>query len=225
MWIFTSKGRPDLIQRTIRSYAWGGESQVILALCAGDPRLGEYVSQQWPAGWVIVPVPMSGNGPTYNEILRMYPDEPNYGFLADDTLLDTPGMLRDLEVAAGDWNVAYANDQHHGPAIPTMPCIGGELVRAVGYLGPPNIPHWGLDCCWYDIGRKTDGLAYRPDLIYTHLNPCFNTAPDDKTYSDARTASWGYHDHYRGWLHGGEFKRAITRVRNLKYPETAAKVG
>lgn len=221
MLILTSMGRPDRIRAMVDSYAWGGESRVYLVLYEGDPRLQEYLRQQWPATWSIEIVNILGNGPTYNEMLRRYPHERSYGFLADDVLLDVPGMLHNLEAAAPEWNVAYANDKHHGAAIPTMPCLGGELVRAVGYLSPDGIEHWGIDSVWHELGRRLGTLRYFDNLTYTHNNPVWGTAPDDRTYQLARQRSFGYQDLYRGWLHGGECQRAVDRVKAAQ-PRAAA---
>jgi hypothetical protein len=142
---------------------------------------------------------MRGNGPTYNEILRRYPDEPCYGFLADDAVLLVPGMLAELEREAGADCVAYANDQRHGETICTMPCIGGDLVRRMGYLAPKNMVHWGVDCVWHEIGRKLGKLRYRPDLIYEHRHPLFGTAEVDNTYLAAQNASMYYREIFRAW--------------------------
>lgn len=216
MWILTSLGRPDRIRELVDSYTWGDHSTVYLTLYDGDKRLNEYLNAQWPVGWQIEVVKMMGNGPTYNEMLRRYPDEACYGFMADDQLLETPGMLRALENVAGDWNLAYANDKHHGEAIPTMPCIGGELARAVGYLSPSNIVHWGIDCCWYEIAKRVGALRYQEHLTYEHKNPVWGTAPDDRTYGLARHRSFGYTDLFRAWVHGGELARAVNRVETRK---------
>lgn len=221
MWLLTSMGRPDRIRQLVNSYTWGSESRVVVVLYEKDPRAAEYIDAPWPPGWKVETVPMLGNGATYNEMLRRYPDEKHYGFLADDQLLDTPGMLRNLARHAGDWHIAYANDQHHGETIPTMPCIGGDLVRAVGYLSPPNIVHWGIDCAWHEIGRRLGALRYQSDLKYTHLNPVWGTAPDDKTYKLARQRSFGYNDYLRAFIHGGECDRAVKRVHQAKLQRAA----
>lgn len=211
MWILSSLGRPTRIRAAVDAYDWAGET-VILALFEGDKALPAYLSQSWPVGWKVESVPMRGNGPTYNEILRRYPHERCYGFLADDALLDVPGMLLSLADEAGDWNVSYANDKHHGEAIPTMPCIGGELVRAIGYLAPQCLIHWAIDDAWREIGQRLGALRYRADLTYTHLNPVWGTAPDDATYAQARLNSFGYQDLFRGWLLN-ELPNDIARVR------------
>jgi hypothetical protein len=216
MYILTSMGRAARLRAVADTYQWGGESQVILALYAGDKQLPLYVEQEWPENWRIETVPMLGNGPTYNEILKRHPNEKCYGFLADDAILDVQGMLRMLEADAGHWNVAYANDKHHGAAIPTMPCMGGDLVRAIGYLSPDCLIHWGIDCAWFEIGKRLGGLRYRADLTYTHLNPVWGTAPDDRTYQLARQNSFGYQDLFRAWMLGGELDAAVKRVQIAK---------
>lgn len=221
MWILTSLGRPDRIRAVVDSYLWGAE-KVILALWDKDERLPEYLAQRWPEGWSIETVPMRGNGPTYNEILKRHPNERCYGFLADDAVLDVQGMLRLLEVEAGDWNVAYANDKHWGENLPTMPCIGGDLVRAVGYLSPEALMHWAIDNAWGELGKRLDALRYRADLTYTHLNPIWGTAPDDRTYRRARELSFGYQDLFRGWLHGGGMEAAVRRASAAKRLRLAA---
>ena len=199
MWILTSMGRPDRIRVMCESYQWRNESAVMLTLSKNDERIGEYLSQRWPDNWHVEVLPILGNGPLYNEMFRRYQNEKFFGFLADDITLDVPGMLAELEREAGSENVAYANDQHHGEAICTMPCIGGDLVRRVGYLAPRNMIHWGVDCIWHEIGRKLGCLRYRPDLTYSHLHPLFGTGKWDKTYLAAHNGSIFYRDAFRAW--------------------------
>lgn len=215
MWILTSLGRPDRLKDVAAGYFWGAESRVVLVLYEGDPKLKQYLSHQWPAAWRIETVPMPGNGPTYNEMLRRYPRESCYGFLADDALLDVQGMLVELERAADDWNVAYANDGHQGANLATMPCLGGELVRAVGYLAPPNLMHWAIDNVWTKIGEKLGCLHYMERLTYTHRNPVWKTAPDDSTYQQSRLASFGWEDVYRSWM-VNQLPGVVKRVRAAK---------
>lgn len=219
MWILTSMGRPERIRAVVDSYDWT-DATVLLVLAEDDKTLPRYLAQQWPASWRIETVPMRGNGPTYNEILHRYPDEKFYGFLADDALLDTPGMLADLEYAAGDWQVAYANDGHHGPALATMPCLGGNLVRTVGYLAPANLVHWAIDNIWTTIGDKGGLLNYRPQARYTHLNPVWGTAVDDKTYQQARINSFGYESIFRAWSIN-DLPQILNRVRLAQLKEAA----
>ena len=215
MWIFTSLGRPTAIRRVVDSYAWGGETRVILALWSGDKRLEDYLNQKWPGSWQIKIVQCRGNGPTYNDIFERYPNESCYGFLADDAILDVPGMLKQLEEAAGDWNIAYANDKHWGERLPTMPCIGGELARAIGYLSPPGITHWAIDNAWGEVGKRLQALRYFPELTYTHLNPTWGTAPDDSTYQAARTTSPEWERVFRSWIIN-DLPSIIERVKAAK---------
>jgi hypothetical protein len=215
MWILTSLGRPDRIRKVVESYDWEGQSRVILALYQLDKRLQEYLDQKWPASWQVKIVTVRGNGPTYNAIFEMYPNERQYGFLADDAILDEQGMLRQLEVSAGDWNVAYANDKHWGEKLPTMPCLGGELVRAIGYLSPPCLMHYAIDNAWGLIGEQLGVLRYRSELTYTHLNPVWGTAKDDSTYQWARNLSPEWERLYRGWV-VNDLPKALERVKSSR---------
>lgn len=216
MWILTSLSRPRQLRRMMQSYEWTGED-VMLVLYSGDPEFLKYGWAAWPGypdSWRMEMVDILGNGPTYNEIFRRYPDETFYGFLADDVLLNVPGMLRDLEAAAGRWNISYANDQHHEDRICTMPCIGGDLARAVGYLAPKNIMHMSIDCAWHEIGHKLGALRYFPHLTYTHLHPLWGTAEWDETYAQAQRNSVFHEQLLRSWMFGGEMEAAIERVKS-----------
>lgn len=214
MWILSSLGRPDRIREVIDGYEWGDE-RVILALAEKDEKLRDYLGCRYPFSWTTEIVPMLGNGPTYNEILRRYPDEACYGFLADDAILVTPMMLRGLEDEAGAWNIAYANDGHWGAQLPTMPCLGGELVRAVGYLAPPTLIHWAIDTAWGELGKRLECLRYREDLRYEHRNPVWGSAKDDSTYQSARANSVDWQRLLRAWMIN-DMPRAIERVKLSK---------
>lgn len=216
MWILSSLGRPDRIRKVVDCYLWGQHSQVVLALWGGDPRLREYLHSDWPECWRVEIVKPRGNGATYNEILRRYPNEPQYGFLADDAVLDVQGMLRGLEDAAGAWNVAYPNDGIQGERLCTMPCIGGNLVRAAGYLAPPHLQHWAIDNVWQEVGRATGGLRYHPEFSYTHMHPLVGRAPWDKTYLEAQNSSFGWQDILRSFVVNGELSRIVKAAEGIK---------
>jgi len=219
VWLLTSLGRPDRIRRVVDSYDWSGQP-VSLVLYEGDSRLADYLSQSWPPSWKLETVPMRGNGPTYNEILRRHPNECCYGFLADDAILDVPDMLSELEISASDWNIAYANDKHWGEKLPTMPCLGGELVRAVGYLAPAHLSHWAIDTAWGELGKRIGNLRYAEHLTYTHDNPVWGTAPDDATYRAARAASFEWQSLLRSWM-VNDMPIAIESVKQAQHREAA----
>jgi hypothetical protein len=186
---------------------------VYLTLYEKDPLIDRYLEQRWPDSWQIELVDMRGNGPTYNEMLRRYPQEATYGFLADDAVLDTPGMLRQLERAAGDWGVAYPNDGiWKDGGLATMPCLGGKLVRAAGYLSPPNFVHMGIDSVWTAIGQKLGCLKYLPELRYTHNHPLVGKAQWDKTYIDAQLLSVGHEAALHSFVTGYGMQRLVESV-------------
>lgn len=204
--------------KVVHSYPWGDASRVMLTLWSKDKRLQEYLDQEWPESWSIEIVDCRGNGPTYNEMLRRYPHEPQYGFLADDAILDVPGMLRKLEDAAGTWNISYPNDGRWREHNCTMPCIGGDLVRAVGYLSPPQFIHWAIDNVWHAIGSKLGALRYLPQLTYTHLHPLNGTAEDDDTYRSAMLLSVGHDQILRAWALGEGLAGVVRQAQERRNP-------
>ena len=213
MWILTSLSRPERIRALVDSYAWGDESQVYLTLYEKDPLIDRYLDQKWPASWMIELVSMLGNGPTYNEMLRRYPNEQTYGFLADDAVLETPGMLWRLERAAGDWAVAYPNDGvWKDGGLATMPCIGGELVRAAGYLSPPNFVHMSIDSVWTVIAQRLGTEKYMPELRYTHNHPLVGRAAWDDTYMKAQLMSVGHEQALHSFISGSGLQGVVQRV-------------
>lgn len=220
MWILTSLSRPDRIRKVVESYVWGnGESRVILALWEGDPRLQEYLEQDWPANWHTALIADKGVGPTYNHLFKAFPNEQNYGFLADDAILNAQGMLRLLENEAKNWNMSYPDDGIHGERMATMPCIGGDLVRACGFLSPPGFMHEGIDVIWTVIAQKLGFARYMPQLSYTHVHPLMGRAKWDKTYIDARNSSIGHQDLIHQFVTNGSLDRIVQTVRGRKLQE------
>lgn len=217
MWILTSLSRPQRIRELVDSYAWGGESQVVLTLYAKDPLLQQYLDQPWPFTWSTEIVDVRGNANSYNEMFRRHPKEQCYGFLADDVVLKTPGMLAELERSAGEWNVAYPNDGVWlEGGLATMPCIGGSLARAAGYLAPPNFVHMSIDSVWTRIGERLNCLKYRPDLQYTHNHPLVGRAQWDSTYVTAQQMSVGHEQVLRSFLMGQGLAELARRVDTLR---------
>lgn len=107
-----------------------------------------------PSGWNLI---LSGANigciGALNEVFRLYPDEPWYGFIGDDEFLlpeSLPDWSERLIKAAGSWDVSHGWDNwNHGKRAQGYVCIGGKLARAVGYLGILGCwHHFGFDCMW-----------------------------------------------------------------------------
>ena len=142
-----------------------------------------------------------------NEVFKRYPNEPWYGFWADDEYLlpESPHDWSDrLIEAAGSWNIAHAYENwNQGNRAQGAVIIGGKLARAIGYLGVKECWHnFGFDCMleWlsgpYEVfgGGNCCKLICVPEVKIRHLraegktDDCYKLA--ESTFEKDREAFW-----------------------------------
>ncbi len=114
-----------------------------------------------------------------NTVFQTFPDEPFYGFIADDMSPQTDRWWHFLGQAAGNRNIAFGDEQTGVPHDRVGSCfaIGGDLVRAAGWWMPPWRSQRGVDGVWTRFGRKYDLLRYCPAVITRNLVP-YGPNPD-----------------------------------------------
>jgi hypothetical protein len=106
-----------------------------------------------------------------------------YGFIADDIVIRSDNAIGELVEEATNLYIAYPNDCLQRHRLCTHPCIGGDLVRAIGYLAPPGIRHHHMDNVWHTIGLNTGLLRYRPDVLFDHVHFLRDKVEIDPVYS------------------------------------------
>jgi len=116
---------------------------------------------------------------------REYPDEPWYGFLADDNRPATDGFDAAMIGAAGAWRLACAKSPMRELAIwphgiPSAMVLGGNLVRDVGWWAPPHVGHCTTDVHWLTITRAA-GAAVLVDAVVEHVHWQEGNRPKDET--------------------------------------------
>lgn len=143
-----------------------------------------------------------------NKVFEKFPDEPWYGFIADDEMLiEAPrDWDRRLIDSAGRWGIAHGTeDWNGGKRCQGYPVWGGELVRAVGYWALPGCWHnFGLDSMWeWLFGRPQFGggglgsIVCLPEIRIEHgrakpgvTDGCYKLA--DSQMEDDRRAFWDW---------------------------------
>lgn len=149
-----------------------------------DPALSLYA----PLLPVIVE-PMGGVGPILNKVgpqLASHCDV--IGFLGDDHRPRTPGWDTALCGELTQPGVAYGNDLHQGPNIPTAVLITAKVITELGYMSPPGCGHLYLDNFWRTLGEGLGWLRYREDVIIEHMHPHAGKAPLDEGYERVNSA-------------------------------------
>lgn len=231
MWLLQSRNRRDQCQAAIDSFVKCGlDGTVVVYLdgCRYDPPL------QLPESWRLIQedqhlrlsVPM-------NRMLGEYPDEPFYGWLADDLRALDDGCFRLLEERADVNYLAYSNDgwmshTHRqklcsGETLAGALCWGGDLVRRVGWWAPPMVQQAMVDVIWNKIiTAQSPGLhRYAPDIIVEHWNwRTGKRARDEVDEVDAKYVSFPAHMQRdiklaKQWLAGRGFTEAVKNAYNF----------
>jgi hypothetical protein len=212
MWILPSLGRPERAQEVAEA---AQDVPINLRLHWGDPRLEDYMKVKWPKAWSVVTSERLSLCETLNWCLKDYPRGKNadfYGFLADDTIPSPSDWADELEHYAGRWNIAYPDDGVHGKDLCTHFCIGGDLVREVGWLALPGLKHSYVDTVWSVIGANLGLLRYKPRVKFNHAHPINKKAEQDATYRVGQ--SFWEHDTevFKGWM----AKDAVKTINKLR---------
>ena len=179
MWILPSLGRPERAQEVAET---APDAPIILRLHWGDPRLEDYMKVKWPRLWSVVTSEKLSLCETLNWAFKEHPLARCYGFLADDTIPSPKEWWLELEHYAGNWNIAFPDDGVHGKHLCTHHCIGGDLMREVGWWALPGLKHSYVDTAWYLIGSNLGLLRYRKRVKFNHAHPINKKAEQDATY-------------------------------------------
>ena len=223
MWFMPSHNRPVQCKEVLERLAALGCSTPGVVLANGG-RVEEYGGQAFralPEGWVLAENAENlGFSGGLNLLFRTFPDEPWYGFIADDEFPLTHGFDKILVEAAGAWNVAHGDDGvNGGRRAQGVVCLGGDLVRAVGYLALGECWHWyAFDDLWEMLGK--DGVCRRkfmPEVKVDHRHPLHGKGRRDATYAEGeRRAAQDFQAFgrwSRGDRHAARVRVAVARQR------------
>lgn len=184
MWILPSRGRPASVERFFD--AWrktGASTKGVLVLDDDDAPL--YKGVILPPTWdvVIYPRQKTGLGGATNLAAEQFPYEPWYGWVGDDALPVSDGWDKALIDAAGKDQIAYCwegGEQNHSRVGHF--CLGGDLVRELGFIALPGLNRLYWDNALMEIGRRRKCVHYLPDVRVDHLHFSNGTAEIDETY-------------------------------------------
>lgn len=106
------------------------------------------------------------------------------GFMGDDHRPRTVGWdqayldaLRDMSTG-----IVYGNDLLQGERLPTQCAMTVDIVRALGYMAPPELVHLYLDDFWRTLGQRAGCLRYLADVVVEHVHPIAGKAEWDEGY-------------------------------------------
>jgi hypothetical protein len=192
MFILPSRGRPEEYGRFVVNYHLTKmTSPVLVCVDEDDPRLKDYQRIRGSMNIKLRVGPRQHIGPLMNEVFNEHPNEPWYGLMADDVI--PPPYTRWDQVLvhyAGSTNLSFPDDGVYHEVIATHPIIGGEAVRAMGFIAYPGMNHYFIDTWWSEVMRGLNRCYYIPDFKLDHDQHI--GAKIDTTFKEG--FSWFQHD-------------------------------
>jgi len=220
MWVVPSHGRPKLLKRLADSFGSEDLKQpLVVVLCDKDPLWPEYLKEKWPASWdfAVARGEYTYCGEKMNFALEKYPQAKFYGHLCDDVWIQTKDMLSELAEKAGDWNISFPSDGIYDEQPPEnlvcFPCMGGKLVRAIGWWAFPELKHNCIDSVITDIGAKLGLLVNCRHLRLSMLSPADRVNHWDDTYKRVELINLEAGQIYHSSWEKNEREATLARVR------------
>jgi hypothetical protein len=155
---------------------------------------------------------------TINLIAKKYAEDYKYvAFMADDHRIRTPGwdavMTSQSQKQA---SICYGDDLLQGARLPTAVLMTSNIVRALGFMAPPQCVHLYLDNFWLDLGNALGILSYFPEVIIEHMHYSNGKSEMDAIYADANSSERFSSDcaAYHEYLNS-QFASDIEKVRPI----------
>jgi len=194
-------------------------SDVVFALDEDDPALAEYRPVQGVRYEINPPL---GLVDKLNLIANKHADHYRYlAYLGDDYRVRTPSWDQRLIAAIEDLpaGMAYANDLLYGQGLPTAVLMKADIVRALGYMVPPELGRRGKNVFWRDLGGALHTLRYDRDVVVEHMNAAAGKAAEDAVYLEANTLEAIARDHsaYQGYARTS-LDSDVARLADLSSP-------
>jgi hypothetical protein len=184
-----SRGRPHNIGRLIDAMdqTCRGDTTLVVGLDDDDPTLEQYKQLDWTDHELVVEKGLRRQLVRYlNHLAVPRAEEYKYlGHIGDDNVPRTVGW--DVKVMESlDRNLfCFGDDLDPGREPGSLSLtifMCSQVVKTLGYMGPPQIQHMYVDPVWYAWGKATS-IEFLPDVILEHMHYMVaGKAPPDESY-------------------------------------------
>jgi len=116
-------------------------------------------------------------------------EHPYLGHIGDDNEPRSPGWDARIAHSLRANMFCFGDDCDPGRAPGSLSIhifMRSEVVRRLGYFGPPSLRHMYVDPVWYAWGRATS-IEFLPDVVLEHHHYTLGKSPRDASY-EASTA-------------------------------------
>ena len=184
--IVPTRGRASRIGDTMDALlSQSTTSDIVVAIDSDEADLYErYPGVEYDVGSADGAV---GMNPKFNAVsVRKMMDYDYMIFIADDVVPVTHGWDELLvEAIVGvPMGISYPDDGIQGGRLPSNgTCFDARIVRTLGFLSPPELPHLFCDNCWRAIGHGMRSLRYCDHVKVDHRHHSTGKSIWDSTYA------------------------------------------
>ena len=199
--IVPSRGRPEAVAELVAALeeTCTADTELVLAVDSNDPALPSY-DQARRGAWMFVQdahsmveaLNLAALRATATERLGVFA----VAFLGDDHRPRTVGWDAAYLDALREFGtgLVYGNDLLQGARIPTQVAMTADIVRALGYMAPPEFTHLWVDNFWKELGQAIGRIRYLPDVVVEHMHPLAGKADWDDGYQRVNSSAVAEHD-------------------------------
>jgi hypothetical protein len=216
MFVLCTRDRPHLLLEFIECWHnTKASSPVTVLIDDNDPKIDQYKAIEYPKNWTVL---YNKSAKPIIKINNWFQDNMHhdfYGNLADDLRPKTVEWDKKLIEVAKNNQIAYPNDTIQCEKLCTHPVIGGDLVRATGWLFNTELIHFYGDDVWMHIGTQTNKLHYLGDVICQHLHHSVGTRKADETSANLDKSFATDRQIYTNWVNNPKTIELIEKIRKI----------
>jgi hypothetical protein len=213
--ILPTRGRPDSLNRFIKAYEVTAATLPVTVVIDEDNFVVyERIIRNFPATWNFkINKKCRDLAAAMNGVVEENPNEPWYALIADDVAPMTEKWDVRLRDACIPYCVAWGDDGiHQDRFAATHPFIGGDLVRAWGWLCPPYIKRGSADLIWRTFALELGLARYCSDVLLEHRHWQVGKAEFDTTYA-TQPSHTDDGAAYKAYINGPKYQEDLKRVR------------
>jgi hypothetical protein len=230
LWLISTRHRPHAIAALIEACRAAGELPEAAVMIDGDCH--EYDGVDWPAHWTVHRSEEHRElSASQNALWALHRGRSAYCVSPDHARPRSAGWFSRLCAAAGDWGIAYSEDNWmHGLWPEDLHphkadrrhltggiVLGGRLVETLGWIMPPGLVHLYTDNVLEELASALDLWRWCPDVLVENdhpANPRMPAQPDGNTRRVFRGESYPAKDRaeFGRWL-TQDYGRTVDRLR------------
>lgn len=220
--LIPSLNRASRVETFLKSYKEAESSIPVLVIVdKNDPGLDDYFKVDFRKDISFIMTQGVSMGDKLRETWSIYKDLDHVMLCNDDHKIIGPKEWdkRLISKLNGE-NFVSTSDGWKTDGKKTLPAgmtsWSGSLIRAVGYIFPPELNHMFIDNIWMDLGLETGCWDLDLDTIISHEHATRSPEWKDDTHHKSESFLHKDAETYLKWRNGDGYKNAIQAIRGLQ---------